>query len=183
MISSHPHTGSLSLLNVFRWVLAPMLTTMVIYFLFRTHEMVYFEIATALHLDQVIVSFHEFINQLDLNPGYIVKYNLPSALWLFAFQSLMIIQWGGKINRTNIGWVSVPLIIALGSELIQLAGITDGTFDPLDVMLYVIAAAVSVTVVHTSFNLRLRSGIPYNHITSLATVLMFTLIIGLADAL
>lgn len=183
MITSPTHNSNISLFDVLKWVLGPMLTTMVIYFLFRSHDMVYFEIASALQLDNVIVSLQQLFNQLDWTPGYIVKYNLPSALWLFAFQSLIIIQWGGRINRTNIGWISVPLVIAVGSELIQLLGFTDGTFDVLDLILYVLASVLSLTLVHTSFNLKLRSGIPYNHLTSLATVLMFTLIIGLADAL
>ncbi|KAA9338522.1 hypothetical protein F0P96_06730 [Hymenobacter busanensis] len=59
-------------------------------------------------------------------------YNLPGALWLYAF------LWFSSLPGRKLLYL-LPLSMALGIELLQLLHITDGTFDPLDVAFYGLA--------------------------------------------
>jgi hypothetical protein len=61
-------------------------------------------------------------------------YSLPGALWMYSFLSSikhMKAEW--------LGYRLIPLLVALGIEVAQALGVTDGTFDWYDVWFYVMA--------------------------------------------
>lgn len=65
-----------------------------------------------------------------------VIYSLPDGLWLFSYIILTGAIWAFDMRKSLL--CSVPLIvIAIGSELLQLPHIIRGTFDIIDLLCYI----------------------------------------------
>lgn len=102
--------------------LLPLLICLVIYVLFRSHDTVVNRFLFGNFIAEPI-RFNSFWSE-------IIIYNLPGALWLYAFvyfNSIYSKSWFSRL---------APLALALGIELVQLLKITDGTFDSFDVFFY-----------------------------------------------
>lgn len=66
-------------------------------------------------------------------------YSLPDGLWLFSYVILIGAIW--SFNMKGCILYSMPLIvIALGSELLQVTGLVPGTFDWVDLLCYSLGA-------------------------------------------
>lgn len=70
-------------------------------------------------------------------PAWMID-SLPGALWLASGCILIgaIFPYG---SRSYSIWVSIFLVLALLYEILQLPGIIRGTFDPLDLLLMIVA--------------------------------------------
>ncbi|MGI4875168.1 MAG: hypothetical protein ACRYFX_28770 [Janthinobacterium lividum] len=104
--------------------LLPLAASLLLYTLFRTRDTI---------VNQVIIhllSFRPPVLQLPQAPW--VVYNLPGALWLYAF------LWFTSLSRSKF-LTLLPLGLALGIEAVQLLHLTDGTFDGLDVLFYLLS--------------------------------------------
>ena len=55
----------------------------------------------------------------------------------------MLIVWQGNVSRDNILYVTIPLILAIVSELGQFFGLIMGTFDVFDLLFYILAFILS----------------------------------------
>ena len=65
-------------------------------------------------------------------------YSLPDGLWIFSYLSLALYIWKNELKSENLFWIfSIP-IIAIGSEIGQLIKIIPGTFDIIDLIIYVL---------------------------------------------
>lgn len=64
-----------------------------------------------------------------------IIYSLPDGLWLFSYILLMAALWNFDTRNT---WLySTPLVvIAIGSEILQIPHIVSGTFDWVDLLCY-----------------------------------------------
>ena len=72
--------------------------------------------------------------------------SLPDGLWLFASILLMGVLWRFEPRRSCM--YSAPLvIIAIGSELLQIHHIVSGTFDIVDLVCYVMATVLGVAYI------------------------------------
>jgi hypothetical protein len=69
-----------------------------------------------------------------------IAYNLPDGLWLFAFTLTLAGAWSEEESWTFHVWFGVPLGLAFGMELAQLARAVEGTFDRCDLIAYAAAA-------------------------------------------
>ena len=60
-------------------------------------------------------------------------YQLPGGLWVLA---ATIVSWNVRVKTGNLRLDTgyLPLIVAISFEVFQLLGITDGTYDPGDVL-------------------------------------------------
>jgi hypothetical protein len=97
-----------------------------------------------LNLDKLTNSIrNEFIH---IDYPYWVKYNLPDLLWVFSFTSLMLIIWDKKIINENITYIIFPVSVGIISEVGQLFGIINGTFDLLDILFYSIGGLLSTLI-------------------------------------
>jgi hypothetical protein len=74
------------------------------------------------------------------------KYNLPDALWLVAFSYTLFSVWDFKIDKANIIWISLPLVISIVHEFGQFLKLFCGTFDPLDLLFYILSYGLSFLV-------------------------------------
>ena len=77
---------------------------------------------------------------------YWVKYNLPDFLWVFSFTSLMLIIWNKKIVSENISYIIFPASVGVLSEIGQLFGIINGTFDLMDILFYSLGGLLSTLI-------------------------------------
>jgi hypothetical protein len=82
-------------------------------------------------------------------------YSLPDGLWVYALTALMIFVWSGvRSIPLKIFWLSLGLLIGAGSELAQLAGILPGAFDPIDLVVCLIAPAAALLLTPRGLILR-----------------------------
>ena len=104
----------------------PMLVSMLIYLLFRTEDTI------INRLTSNFFSGDSFLH--NFNVADWVIYNLPGALWLFAFLSIFVVK-----KEKGIFYCLIPLSVALLIEFLQYLSITDGTYDVIDVLFYLAA--------------------------------------------
>jgi hypothetical protein len=64
--------------------------------------------------------------------------NLPDGLWVYSLTSLMIIIWKSYTWKSLI-WICSGLLIAIILEIFQGIGMLSGTYDPIDIVFYIIA--------------------------------------------
>ncbi len=72
-----------------------------------------------------------------------IKNYLPDALWAYAFVSTLLIIWDRKLP---IIWLAGILFVFVAFELAQKTGITKGTGDVIDIIIYFISATIAVGV-------------------------------------
>jgi hypothetical protein len=72
-----------------------------------------------------------------------IKYNLPDGLWVYSLTSLMIIIWKSYTWKSLI-WICSGLLIAIISEFCQFIGVFPGTYDPIDIVFYLLAFGLAV---------------------------------------
>lgn len=88
---------------------------------------------------------YSFVDYLRAHYGNTISeewliYSLPAGLWLFSYLYVIDSIWGGHANqkgRTYFLWI-LPILSIL-SEFMQLVHLMPGTFDPMDIVCYVLA--------------------------------------------
>jgi hypothetical protein len=101
----------------------PMFLSLLIYWICRPKEIA---------LNHLLGSILHFQPHLDFPPSFDwVIYNLPGALWMYAFLFAFITDGNKAFFRCLL-----PLLIPVAIEFFQLFGITDGTVDVLDFVFY-----------------------------------------------
>ena len=95
----------------------------------------------------------DYLEELQHNPARVpmwLLYNLPDGMWLFAYSILIGCIWNFKIRDC---WMFILVMpsICIPHEFLQGLGIMHGTYDPSDVLAYVLAIIAGfayVFVVH-----------------------------------
>lgn len=107
-----------------------------LYLLYRPDTLMMFEVCKYLGVYDFVMS-HRPQEQIE---SWIV-YSLPDGLWLLAYILLMNALWNFQV-RTSIH-ASLPLVlIAIGSELLQIPHLVSGLFDWMDLICYVMACVI-----------------------------------------
>jgi hypothetical protein len=99
---------------------------------------------------QFVSALTHFMRSLNL-PCWLVD-SLPDALWMFAFCLLILVVWDFKLNKNGKFWIIVALLVGILFEVLQVAQLTPGTFDWMDLFLITIAPLLSLL-----FTIELRS--------------------------
>lgn len=73
-------------------------------------------------------------------------YSVPDGMWIFSYVTLILAIWKNCITRENIFWLIVIPLVAVLSEFGQMAGIIPGTFDIIDVLLYVLGFLLPIFI-------------------------------------
>lgn len=107
-------------------VILPLFLSLSIYLFFRPHDIAINKLVS-LWIPQSL-----FSNQIDL-ANWIV-YNLPGALWVYSFLSIFITKDGKGLL-----FCLIPLLGAISIEVFQYFHITDGTYDLIDILFYLLA--------------------------------------------
>lgn len=83
----------------------------------------------------------------DAVPEWIV-YNMPDGMWLLAYMLFAEAIWTGNNSWMNGIFVwGMPLII-IACEILQFFGVLSGTWDIWDVISYLCAASIFLTIKH-----------------------------------
>jgi len=72
-----------------------------------------------------------------------IIYNLPDALWLYAFICSLLTVWESN-SKIGIAYSFVALSVAVIFELLQKKGWATGTFDLLDIYFYIAATLMAL---------------------------------------
>ena len=100
--------------------------------------------------------FFKYIGILDIledmksDPSIVsfwVLYNLPDGVWLFAYTILIGCIWNFKIRDCWMFILVMPFI-CIPHEFLQGLGIMHGTYDPSDVLAYLLAILAGFTYVY-----------------------------------
>lgn len=92
----------------------------------------------------------DYLEELQHNPARVpmwMLYNLPDGIWLFAYSILIGCFWNFKIKDCWMFILVMPFI-CIPHEFLQGLGIMHGTYDPSDVLAYVLAIIAGFTYVY-----------------------------------
>lgn len=107
-----------------------------LYLLYRPETLVMFEVCKYLGIYDFIISVRP---QYTINSW--VVYSLPDGLWLLAYILLMAALWNFDVLKSL--RASFPLVLmAIGSEFLQIPRLIPGVFDWLDLICYVGACII-----------------------------------------
>ncbi len=127
-------------------VVAPLLLAFFIYISFRNESILINILIRKTFLKELFLDYRNSIFPLHSSLPQYICYSLPAALWLFSSLNLMFLLWKFEINRYNIIWYAIPILYCLLLEIIQMNHITDGTFDPMDLLFYSIAKVLFLVI-------------------------------------
>lgn len=70
--------------------------------------------------------------------------SIPDGLWVYGSTLLLAIPWiNSRFRGEALGWILLPLLLALGAELGQAVHKVEGTYDPLDLIAYTLGGTAA----------------------------------------
>lgn len=85
----------------------------------------------------------------------IFLYSLPDGFWIFSYISLILYLWKNELKTENLFWIFIIPLIAILSEIGQLMCIVPGTFDILDLLMYLLGTALPFIIYKKSITINL----------------------------
>lgn len=125
------------------------------YILFRTSNLKMFVWFEKLNFLNVISKLRSFTTNSTAQIPNVILYSLPDGLWLFSYISLVLYVWKNKINQENLFWIFIIPIISISSELGQIIKIIPGTFDFVDLIMYLLGTILPFIIYRKSITLNL----------------------------
>jgi hypothetical protein len=87
---------------------------------------------------------HAFLPARPFIPAWFL-YSLPDGCWVYSFTAFMVRVWANEDRRAwSVFWLLTPVSLAVGAELGQGIHIIPGTFDVVDLFVYVVAGALAI---------------------------------------
>lgn len=86
---------------------------------------------------------------LETVPKWII-YSLPDALWLMSFGLFLQLIWKNETKRNRMIWTVIPCTIAVLMELFQATYLVSGTFDLVDLLLYLLTTLLLINNLKTN---------------------------------
>jgi hypothetical protein len=126
--------------------LIPLLAGCAIYAFFRPEFLIAYKWLQALNIDLDFSSMQTQLLEIKhIIPAWIY-FSLPDGLWAYAFASAMIIHEGNNPKKLRI-WLGITIVMVLLIEISQAFNVIQGTFDPWDLIFYLIGIYLSVIIV------------------------------------
>ncbi len=126
-------------------VFLPMLVASTLYILFRNPDLVVFSLISKIHALPFLMTLRGYIGTPFLHHSWIV-FSLPGSLWMLSSMNLVLAIWQFKIRKQNLLWIFAPVLFAIVLEELQRQHLTDGTFDPTDMLCYVLAVLAFIGI-------------------------------------
>ena len=130
--------------NILLHIILPLLIGGGIYIGFRSESLLLFQWIEYIGGINLVLELRSLVTDISL-PDWIL-YSLPDALWLYAFAYSILLIWNKQISRTSLACLAIVFIIGIGHELGQFYGIISGTFDPLDLVLSILALLLPLII-------------------------------------
>jgi hypothetical protein len=128
-------------------VLAPITVGGLIYLRWRNTNLLMFRWFRVLGLE----TFIDWIRTGAGETSGWLAYSLPDGLWVYALTALMILLWRDARSPMKYLWLSLGVLLGAGSELGQLAGVVPGSFDVIDLLVCLLAAAAALIFTSRKF--------------------------------
>jgi hypothetical protein len=126
-------------------VLLPLVAGGLVYICWRDPNLLMFKWFGALGLEPSIESLRIATSAAQTAVPHWLIYSLPDGLWVYALTALMVLLWRGTDTLpVKMFWLSMGLLLGAGSELGQLAGVLPGAFDPIDLLVCLVAPAAAL---------------------------------------
>ena len=126
-----------------------------IYILFRSSSLKMFTWFKILHLDTFLQKTRNYTSLITYNLPDFILYSLPDGLWMFSYVSLVLYLWKNEVKYENLFWIFIIPLIAIISELGQLFNIICGTFDTIDLLLYILGMLLPFVIYKKSITINL----------------------------
>jgi hypothetical protein len=127
-------------------VLLPVCAGGFIYLCWRNPNLLMFDWLRALGFEPAVAAVRSAVGVAPNSPRWFLT-SLPDGLWVYALTALMALVWrGADFSPLKIFWLSTGFLLGAGSELGQMIHIVPGSFDPIDLLVCLIAAAVALVL-------------------------------------
>ena len=130
----------------------PLVIGGMIYLLWRSDDMLMFKCADAIGLSPAIYAGRGSVGAFSEWIPDIILFSLPDAVWVYSGTAFFSRLWHDAPRIVHIGWSSIFAVLAIGSEIGQLAGLVPGTFDVMDAWLCAVAAICGNLVASKRFD-------------------------------
>ena len=134
--------------------IATLLIGSLIYILFRSSTLKMFiwydKLGITNQISRMRANTFLYSNKL---PDFLL-YALPDGFWMFSYMSLILYLWNNELRRDNFFWIFILSIIALLSELGQLLKIISGTFDIVDLLMYLLGTILPFMIYKKSITIK-----------------------------
>ncbi len=126
-------------------VFIPLFLGGLIYLSFRKNNLRFFNWFDKIGCSEYINEFRLIVNPYkDFFPNWFY-YSLPDGLWVYSFTSCILINWSSGIEKLKY-LLLLPLIFGCLIEFAQAIKIFEGTYDPVDLLLGVLAYIISINI-------------------------------------
>lgn len=134
----------------------PVILGGLIYLTYRTDTLIMFGWFNKMGLTDTIdfLRSNQYLQTLTI-PSWI-KFSLPDALWLFSFNYIILTVWNFNVNRQSAFWLILAPTIGVFSEIGQLVNIVPGTFDPVDLVLLILATLIPFLLVNNLKSIKIK---------------------------
>jgi hypothetical protein len=86
-----------------------------------------------------------------------IRFHFADAAWGWALGAALSLVWADAPGARRTGWFVVGALFVVGTEVAQLVGLMPGTFDPVDIIVSILAYATAWRLVSRAV---LRSEVP-----------------------
>ena len=117
----------------------PLFLATLIYILFRADTLFLFTWLDELGLKTLVNAVRQPFVGLSNHIPQILLYSFPDAAWSYAFTALMTLYWRDDPSTVKWIWIAFAAMMGVASELGQLFGVLNGTFDLVDLIAYIVA--------------------------------------------
>lgn len=124
----------------------PILVGGLIYLAFRDDSLLMFRWAGWVGLDGLIEAGRGYsLPYRPFIPDWIL-FSVPDGVWVFASTAFFARLWHDGHWALRVVWIGMGPVLAIGGELGQHAwlGLVPGTFDPADLLFYVVSAVAAL---------------------------------------
>lgn len=115
-----------------------------IYVVFRSEDLLMFNWFRSLGLNSFVIKLRDSYSLMSIQNW--VRYNMPAGLWLFSYMLIIDSIWEDGNSSTYQFFITILPIAAIVSEAMQFFRILPGTFDVMDLISYILAIFLFLTI-------------------------------------
>ncbi len=136
----------------FLGTILPSLFCVFIYVTAREPNTVFYNLSALVLGNDFLISIKKVLLPVTQIPMNWMIYSLPGGLWVFIFSNVCLRILRHSNTRVKVIYLFAMLSIVVGLEFLQLMGVTDGAFDLLDILFYLLGTISSLAFNRSSLN-------------------------------